>query len=152
MRLKRVRAPFATMVLLAAAACGGDDGVEPDPALAAFVGTWDGVVYEIWPEANPSFVVDVLTEFGPFYITVEPSGQYTAVIEYPGAPPEIGQLSVIGSTIRLDPTTPASAPSATAAYVFTSEGSLTLDGATQIDFNDDGVRDPAGAHIELERR
>jgi len=153
MRRKR-RSPSAALaaVFLVAVGCGGDDGVEADPALAPFVGTWDGVVYEIWPDANPSFVVDVLTDLGPFYITVEPSGQYTAVIAVPGVPPELGQLSVIGSTIRLDPTSPANAPSATGSYVFTSEDSLTLDGATQIDFNDDDVREPAQAHIELVRR
>ncbi|HSH74456.1 MAG TPA: hypothetical protein VLA09_02035 [Longimicrobiales bacterium] len=130
----------------------GEVVVDADPAVAPFVGTWDASVYRVWPDANPEFVVDVLEDLGPFHLTVEPSGQYTAVIEDPRASPEIGQLTVIGSTIRLDPTTPESAPVATATFSFTGSDRLTLDGATQIDFNDDGVKEAAQSHIELTRR
>ncbi|HUF76556.1 MAG TPA: hypothetical protein VMM35_09775 [Longimicrobiales bacterium] len=137
--------------LVLVVACG-ENGVEVDPAVAPFVGTWDATVYEIWPESDPSFVVYVLEEFGRFYITIEPSGQYTATLEHPQAQPQVGQLTVIGSTIRLDPTTPPDEPTATATFSFTSEDYLVLDGSVEIDFNDDGTRDPAGSHIELQRR
>jgi hypothetical protein len=139
--------------LMLLAGCGEDGGVEPDPAVTRFVGTWDATGYEIWPDLNPDAVIDVLVEFGPFYITVEPSGQYTAVLEASPAPQiQIGQLTVIGGTIRLDPTTPPDEPTATASYAFDGEDYVELDGPTQVDFNDDGTRDPGGSHIEIQRR
>jgi len=138
--------------LLVLAACG-EDGVEANPSVAPFVGTWDATVYQIWPESNPSFVTDVLTQFGPFYITVEPSGQYTAVLQASPTPQvQIGQLSVLGTSLRLDVTTPAGQPSVTATYGFQAADNLVLDGPVEIDFNNDGTRDPGGSHIELQRR
>ena len=140
-------------LLVIVAACGGDDGVEPDPAVAPFVGTWDATVYEIWPESDPDNVIDVLTGLGPFHISVEPSGQYTAVLEAGlGAQVQIGQLSVIGSTIRQDVTTPPGEPPATATCQFTADDYLVLDGPTEFDFNFDGTDEAAHAHIELQRR
>jgi len=136
---------------VALAACGGEGGVEPDPAVAPFVGTWDATVFTVTSDANPQLVADILS-LGAFHITVEPSGQYTATLEIVGIPPEIGQLTVIGSTIRLDPTTPASAPTATSSYVFLSADRLVLDGPTEFDFNFDDIDEPAQAHIELQRR
>ena len=143
--------PLLAALLATVAGCG-ESGVESDPAIAPFVGTWDATVYQIWPQSDPSFVVDVLDEFGPFYITITASGQYTATIENPQVQPQVGQLTVIGSTIRLDPSVPANEPSATASFAFTAEDYLVLDGSAEIDFNDDGTRDPAGSHIELQRR
>ena len=142
---------LATCVLVAA--CGGSGGVEPDPAVAPFVGTWDATVYEIWPESDPDNVIDVLTGLGPFHISVEPSGQYTAVLEAGlGAQVQIGQLSVIGGTIRLDVTTPPGEPASTAAYQFTAADYLILDGDIEVDFNGDDTRDPGSQHLELQRR
>jgi hypothetical protein len=149
---RRERGWIGLATALALGACGGDDGVDVDPAIAPFVGTWDAVVYEIWPQSNPQFVIDVLTAFGPFYIIVEPSGQYQAVLE--ALPPQIqfGVLSVVGATIRLDVTSPPNEPPATGSYAFMSDDYLLLDGEAEIDFNNDGVRDPTGTHIELQRR
>jgi hypothetical protein len=131
--------------------CGGGNGVEVDPAVAAFVGTWDATVYEIWPESDPLNVIDVLTTFGSFNITIEPSGNYQATLA--GTPPQVqfGRLTVVGATIRLDVTSPANQPASTGSYSFTSADYLVLDGEAQIDFNNDGTRDPAGTHIELQR-
>jgi hypothetical protein len=145
---------WGSMAVCLLAACGGSaDVVEPDPAINAFVGTWDATVYTIWPDANPSFTVDVLDEIGAFYITVEPSGQYTAVLEAGiGAQVQIGQLTVIGSTLRLDVTTPANEPSITGNFAFTASDYLVLDGPIQIDFNNDGTDDPGQSHIELQKR
>ena len=95
----------------------------------------------------------MLDAFGPFYITVEPSGQYTAVLEAQPVPQvQIGQLTVIGATIRLDVTTPPGEPTVTGSYVFNSANYLVLDGPIEIDINDDGTDDPGGSHIELQRR
>jgi hypothetical protein len=147
----RDRLAFGAALLLATG-CGASGGVEPDPAVAPFVGTWDATVYEIWPESNPAGVIDVLDAFGPFRITVEPSGQYTAALEATPPQVQIGKLTVIGTTIRLDVTTPPGEPSATASYSFTAEDYVVLDGSIEVDFNNDGARDPGGAHIELQRR
>ena len=138
--------------LLLLAACGGGTEVEVDPAVAPFVGTWDATVYEVWPASDPLGVIDVLTAFGAFHISVEASGQYTAVLESTPPQIQIGQLTVIGTTIRLDVTTPPGQPSATASYSFPSPDRVDLDGEIEIDFNNDGTRDPGGSHIELQRR
>lgn len=152
MRRNRRYWSLTALGLLTLAGCG-EDPAGADPAIAPFVGTWDATVYQIWPDLNPSFVVDVLSAFGPFYISIEPSGQYTAVLEAQPVPQvQIGQLSVLGSTIRLDVTTPPGEPSNTGNYSFTSPSQLVLDGPVSIDFNDDGTDDPGGSHIELRRR
>ncbi len=137
-------------LVLALGACGGG-GTDPDPAIAPFVGTWDAAVFTMTSDADPSIVVNVLT-FGAFWIRIEPSGQYTATLEVPGGRGEVGQLSIVGSTIRLDPSSPATARPATANYSFTSADYLILDGPSEFDFNLDDVLDPAQAHIELRRR
>ena len=132
----------------AVAACG-TDSTGPDPALEPFVGMWDGVVFTVTGDAPPNTVADLLT-LGPFWISVEPSGQYTATLEWLGGFAEIGQLSIQSSSaLTLDPTTGPPAPS---TYVFATPDSLILDGATEFDFNLDGTDEPAQAHMELVRR
>jgi hypothetical protein len=124
------------LVLAVASACGGNDPVTVDPAVAPFVGTWDAAVLTMRPEGDtdPTHFVDVLGLGADFYITVEPSGHYTATLAILGNPAELGQLTVIdATTLRLDPSYPASAKPATASYV-------------------DGTNDPAEAHFELQRR
>lgn len=144
-------------LMLAAAlvgfACGGDNGVEADPSVAPFVGTWDADVFLITSDADPSVVVDLLA-FGAFYISIEPSGQYTATLELAvGAGVEIGQLTVVGSNVRLDPSQPPTAPTVTSNYSFAANDYLILDGPTKYDFNFDQVaEEPGMAHIELQRR
>jgi hypothetical protein len=144
----------ALLATLAIAACGGGSQIEADPAVAPFVGTWDATAFEVTSDADPSIQVDVLGIPAAFYISIEPSGQYTATLEHPlGAAVEIGQLTVIGGTVRLDPTIPADGITATSTFVFTTDDSLVLDGPTEYDFNGDFVADEAAtAHIELQRR
>lgn len=149
-RIGRRWAALGLAVTLASA-CGGEDPVTPNPTVDSFVGTWDAVVLTMTPAGSSSPVVDVL-EFGEFFIVVQPSGQYTATLSLPTGPGvEIGQLSVVGSTIRLDPSVPAGEAS-TSTYTFQSPDYLILDGATEFDFNFDGTNDPAEAHFELQRR
>lgn len=138
-------------VATAIAACGGnDDPVKPDPAVAPFVGTWDADSLTL---THDTIVADILDNGGEFFITVEPSGQYTATLVAFGQPsPEVGQLTVVnGSTLRLTPTYPPG-PSATSSYFFAAPDSLILDGETEFDFNFDGEPEPADAHFELKRR
>jgi hypothetical protein len=71
-------------------------------------------------------------------------------LEFPGAPPEIGKLTVQSPTqLTLNPNGGDPAPS---TYRFAAEDSLVLDGATEFDFNLDGTEEPGQAHIELLRR
>jgi hypothetical protein len=135
-----------------AVACGGDQGPEVDPLVAPFVGTWDADSLTVRNLAT-SDTANVL-EFGSFFITVQPSGQYTATLTvYRQANPEIGQLGVIsGSTLSLTPTFPAGRPVATATYSFVAADRLIMDGATEFDFNLDGTPEDAQAHFELQRQ
>jgi hypothetical protein len=128
-----------------AAACG-EDPIAVDPAVARFVGTWDAVAFTVTGDT----IVANLLDLGDFWISVEPSGQYTATLEWLGGFAELGTLTVQGpSALTLDPTTGPPAPS---TYVFETPDSLVLDGATEFDFNLDGTDEPAQAHIELLRR
>lgn len=129
-------------------ACGSSS-TGPDPAIEPFVGIWDGVVFTVTGDDPPNTVADLLS-LGSFWISVEPSGQYTATLEWLGGFAEIGQLTVQSSTtLTLDATT---APPALSTFVFATPDSLILDGATEFDFNLDGTDEPAQAHMELVRR
>jgi len=146
-----------SLAVLGFAGCSGGSTIEPDPLVERFVGTWDATEYTLTPDGNPSFFIDVLSEFGPFHISIEPSGQYTAAIEATGVCPELGQLTVIGSTVRLDPATSACTTSpcvepATANFSFVGADRLTLQGPTDIDINGDEICEPFFSRIELSRR
>jgi hypothetical protein len=136
-------------LVVGVAACGSSS-VDVDPAVAEFVGTWDAVALTVTADAPPNIVADILASGGEFWISVEPSGQYTATLQYFGAHPELGDLTVQNiSTLTLHPAGGTPAPS---AYVFATPDSLILDGATEFDFNLDFVPEPAQAHFELVRR
>jgi hypothetical protein len=127
----------------------GTDPIGPDPALERFVGIWDAVVFTVTADDPPHTVADLLS-LGNFWISVEPSGQYTATLEWLGGFAEIGQLTVESiNTLTLDATT---APPALSTFDFATADSLILDGATTFDFNLDGTDEPAQAHMELVRR
>ena len=139
-------------VLFFLLACGEGGPTGPDPALEPFVGSWDAVVMTWTGHAPPNVVADVL-QFGSFSFSVEPSGQYTARLEVLGnAAPEIGQLSVSGSTLTLTPSYPVGAPVATATFSFSGADSLTMEGPGEFDFNLDQVKEAAQLHLELVRR
>lgn len=141
------------MLVALAAACGGDQGPDVDPKVEPFVGTWDADSLVIRSIADTTKFVNIL-DFGSFFITVEPSGQYTAtIIVYGNASPEIGQLGVLNSTtLTLTPTFPTGRPVATASYEFDGPDHLILDGATEFDINNDGIDESGEAHFELTRQ
>ena len=125
--------------------------MEPDPSITPFVGTWDAEVLDFYPNGdhvNPP--VDVLDLPASFFIVIEPSGAYTATLNLPTAPGiEQGQLTVIGSSIRLDPSVPPGDP-VTSSYSFPSPDLLVLDGETEFSFN--SVPISGDVHFELRRR
>ena len=123
--------------------------MDVDPALEPFVGTWDAVVFRVTGDAPPNIVVDVLT-LGDFWIAIQPSGRYQAVLEFGGGVTEFGQLTIQSSTVLvLDSDADPPAPS---TYRFASPDSVILDGATEFDFNLDGTNEPGQAHIEIVKR
>jgi len=143
----------AVLLAVAVAACGDDDTpdpVGPDPAIAPFVGTWDAEVFTVTSDADPNIVADLM-ENGSFFINVQPSGTYTASLEFGGIPlsPEVGMMTVSGDVITLNP---SGADAATSEFTFVSEDYLRLEGPTEFDFNLDGELEPAQAFIELRKR
>ena len=151
--LRKVLGGVATVLVVVLTGACGEDPIEADPAVTPFVGTWDADSLTLISDASPPDTANLLT-FGSFFITVEPSGQYTATLTVLGQPsPEIGQLGVVnGSTLTLTPSFPAGRPVGTSAYVFQADDYLILDGPTEFDFNLDGTAEPAQAHFELRRQ
>lgn len=133
-------------------ACGGDGptGPEVDPAIAPFVGTWDADVFTVTSTADTSIVADLL-ENGSFTINIQPSGTYTANLDFGGVPlSEIGTMSVAGGYITLRPN---GGDVATGPYAFAGEDYLKVGPApTDFDFNLDGDPDPATVYWEVQRR
>lgn len=142
-------AVVAFFVLLAG--CNSDSAVEPDPALAPFVGDWDATAIVITSAANPDISPDLIQLGAQFSLNVQPSGQYTAILLYAAqSQTEVGTMSVSGGFVTMNRTFPTAATS-TSAFLF--EGNrLTLDGDTEFDFNLDGSPEPALAHFELLRQ
>lgn len=132
--------------------CGSSDSTgvtEPDPDVAPFVGDWEAVTFDVTNLADDTEVFRVVAA-GSFTLNVQPSGFYTAVLHISGAQPipENGQLSVIGSSVRLSPN---GGPAITASFEFMGSDRVELIGPTEFDFNFDGEPESATAHIVLER-
>jgi len=135
------------------AGCGGDGGdpLAPDPAVAAFVGDWEATDFTVTSAVNSQIVEDVLGLGATFELNVQPSGRYTATLNFIGQPSvEIGQMSVSGTIVTLNRSIP-SAQTSTSTFSFVGTDVLIMDGATDYDFNSDGTLDDAFAHIELQK-
>lgn len=138
---------------LLAAGCGDSSPTaltEPVPAVEPFVGEWHAVEFTVASVQDSTVSFDV-TEGGAFSINVQPSGLYTAIVEFPDLPDpvvEIGQLSAVANSVTLRP---QGGPAATSSYNFEGADRLILDGPTEFDFNADGELEAAEAHIVLER-
>lgn len=145
------------MLALCVAACGDETPpLEPDPALAPFVGTWDAEVFVVTSVADPGLQADLLNHpsyDGSFNVVIQPSGLYTATLVFGQLSPvvEIGQLTVAGSFVTLTPNGGTDCPGSS-EYVFTAPDYLVLDGPTCFDFNLDGQDEDATAQLELRRR
>ena len=149
------RAGLVLLLLAAVLPLGGctSDTLNVDPAVAPFVGDWLAASMVITSVADPDVHPDLIEVGATFSVNVQPSGQYTAILLYAGqSQTEIGQLSVSGSNVTLQPSFPSDAAPATSAYSFPDVDHLVLDGATEFDFNVDGTPEAAQAHIELARR
>lgn len=155
-RRNRIRAWGSAILAgtaLTVVGCGGGNDpvdVEPDPALAPFVGNWTALAMVVTSVANPDVSPDLIEEGATFTLNVQASGQYTAnLIFLQQVSTEIGFISVSGSTVTLKREFPTRSTS-TATYEF--QGNLLiLDGPTEFDFNLDGELEEATGHIELQR-
>ena len=129
-----------------ATGCAGDGpGITgPDPSIEAFVGTWDAEVFVVTSVAPPVVVADLLIN-GSFTINIQPSGLYTATLTFGQLSPliEIGQVSVTGNFLRLDPSGGARPCPVAAEYSFGAADYVTLNGPTCFDFNLDGELEDA---------
>ena len=145
--------PALLTALALAPGCGSSGGVQTDAAVAPFVGDWLATTMVLTSVANPDVHPDLISLGATFSVDVQPSGQYTAILIYSGqTQTEIGQLSVSGGTVTLQPSFPAGAPAAISDYTFPDPDHFVLDGATEFDFNLDGTAEAAQAHIAFSRR
>jgi len=137
--------------------CGGSDGgglSGPDPDVAPFVGEWEATRFFVESADNPDVGFDVVELGGSFTLIVQPSGQYTAILEFPdlpGPPPvEVGQIDV-NTDQGLLTLRPTGGPPATSSFAFDGPDMLRLEGPTEFDFNTDGLPEPASSSIVLQR-
>ncbi|HSG07462.1 MAG TPA: hypothetical protein VLA36_03825 [Longimicrobiales bacterium] len=139
------------LVIVLAAACGGEDPVVVDPLVSPLVGDWTATAMVITSVANPDVAPELIGLGASFTLNVQPSGQYTAILIYAEqASTEIGFLSISGNVVTMTHSFPDT-KTTSATYVLAGNR-LTLDGDTDFDFNLDGTPEPALAHFELERR
>lgn len=149
----RVSPPLLLVSILAGWACSGSDTVRADPEVAPFVGDWLATSMVLTSVANPDVHPDLIDVGATFSVNIQPSGQYTAILLYAGqSQTEIGQLTISGSMVTLQPSFPSNAAAATSTYSFPDANHLVLDGSTEFDFNLDGTDEAATAHIEFTRK
>jgi hypothetical protein len=127
---------------LAVAACSDDStGITVED----LVGTWEATEIVFTSTADPSESVDAV-DFGvSLTVTITSDGTVTSVFDdgQGGTDTDSGTLSVDGSTLTIG------------SDSFEAERSgdvLTLTGAVEFDFDEDGSDDPATVVVRLERQ
>ena len=141
------------VLALILSSCGGDDPLEVDSSLAAFVGDWHATSLVLSSPVAPEVSVDLIELGSSFDLNIQPSGYYTAILVFAGqGQTEIGQISLSGpSVVILDREFPTPARNIS-TFVFEGPDRLILDGDTEFDFNLDGTSEAALAHFDLQRR
>lgn len=139
MRIARVLAAGA--MALAVAACSDSTGITVED----LVGTWEATEIVFTSTADPSESVDAIDLGASLTVTINSAGTVTTVFDngQGGTDTDSGTLSVDGSTLTIGSDT------------FEAERSgdvLTLTGAVDFDFDEDGSDDPATVVVRLERQ
>lgn len=139
MRIARVLAAGA--MALAVAACSDSTGITVED----LVGTWEATEIVFTSTADPSESVDAIDLEASLTVTINSAGTVTTVFDngQGGTDTDSGTLSVDGSTLTIGSDT------------FEAERSgdvLTLTGAVDFDFDEDGSDDPATVVVRLERQ
>ncbi len=142
-----------TVLAVLLSACGGDDPLEADASIEAFVGDWRATSLVLTSSFNADLSVDLIELGSSFDLNVQPSGHYTAILVFAGqGQTEFGQLSLSGSsTVILNREFPTPSQDIS-TFTFEGPDRLILDGDTEFDFNLDGTAEAALAHFELQRR
>ena|SRR5688572_9791096 len=145
------RSWWFALATLTIAACG-DDGTGPDDSIDALIGSWDAIKMVVVNKANPSIAPD-LTKLGvTFFVDIQPSGQYTAILTSFGQPTtEFGRVEVANNQLTLHREQPGPARSDVGTYRI-SRDTLYLEGDTEFDFNFDGVAEPARLLTDFKKR
>jgi hypothetical protein len=135
----------------ALAGCGSES-VGNDPSVAFLVAEWDAVRMVVVNLANPTIAPDLIANGATFYLDVQPSGRYTAILTVAGQPAtEFGRVEVVGNQVLFHREQPG--PSRTDAADYRVSGdTLFLTGPTDFDFNLDGQTEAARLETELLRR
>jgi hypothetical protein len=130
----------------------GDDSIRPDQSLDALVGSWDAIKMVVVNKANPSIAPDLISVGATFFLDVQPSGQYTAILTILGQPStEFGRVEVEGDRFTLHREQPGPPRSDVGTYRI-SRDTLFLAADTDFDFNFDGVPEPARILTDLKKR
>jgi hypothetical protein len=131
----------AGAMALAVAACSDSTGITVED----LVGTWEATEIVFTSTADPSESVDAIDLEASLTVTINSAGTVTTVFDngQGGTDTDSGTLSVDGSTLTIGSDT------------FEAERSgdvLTLTGAVDFDFDEDGSDDPATVVVRLERQ
>lgn len=143
--------PSSLLLLLASILISGcsDGGTGPKRELEPLVGSWKATTLVMTNRANPLMSVDLVEMGANFTISVLATGQYSASLTVLGVTStEVGVVTVSGNQVTISPTSPEGPP-VVAVWSFRGEA-LVLDGESEFDFNQDGVTEPALAHIVLD--
>lgn len=133
------------------AGCGGDN-LEADPSIASLVAEWRAIRMVVTNPANPAIAPDLILAGATFYLDVQPSGQYTAILTAFGQPStEFGRIQISGQQILLHRQQPGPARTDVADYRLSGD-TLFLSGTTDFDFNLDGQTEPAQLRTDLVKR
>lgn len=143
--------PYLLLLLLVLILIPGcsDSGIEPKKDLEPLVGIWKASTLIMTNRANPLIAVDLVEMGASFTLSVLATGQYSASLTAFGATnTEVGTVTISGNQVTISPTSPEGPP-LVAVWSFQGEA-LVLDGESEFDFNQDGVSEPALAHIVLD--
>ena len=123
--------------------------IVPD-APAEVVGNWQAIHFMVSNNANPTEIVDLISEGFNLYLTIQSNGTYTSTFTFPGVPDETetGTAVFTANTVTID--TPDEDPF-TMAYQVTDSSLTFVDSNSSFDFDDDGMDEPATETILLMR-
>jgi hypothetical protein len=146
-----VRATAAAALVMVLSSCGGDT-VAPDTSLDAVVGSWDAIKMVVVNKANPTTAPDLIKLGVTFFVDVQPSGQYTAILTSFGVPStEFGRIEVRDDQLTFHREQPGPARSDIGTYRVSAD-TLFLAGDTEFDFNLDGLAEPARLLTDFKKR
>ena len=151
-RPRLVRA-FAIGVVLALGACGGEDPVGPNPTISDLVASWDAIRFVVQDPSDPEVRPDLIEAGMTFFLDVQPSGNYTAILTAFGQPnTEFGRIEIRGSNELIFHREQPGPPRSDTGTFRLSGDTLFVTGQTEFDFDQDGAPEPANLFADLVKR